>query len=50
MFLFKFLNFLICVKISKEFFPDVAVGYEDPRVTLHIADGLFFPLITEFIP
>ncbi|KVI05620.1 Spermidine/spermine synthase family [Cynara cardunculus var. scolymus] len=30
------------VDVSKEFFPDVAVGYEDPRVTLHIGDGVAF--------
>lgn len=35
-------------KVSKQFFPDVAVGFEDPRVTLHIGDGsqlccVFFP-------
>ncbi|KAK9277260.1 hypothetical protein L1049_006799 [Liquidambar formosana] len=30
------------VDISKQFFPDVAVGYEDPRVTLHIGDGVAF--------
>jgi len=25
--------------VYKEFFPDVAVGYKDPRVKLHIIDG-----------
>ncbi|KAJ9554539.1 hypothetical protein OSB04_018584 [Centaurea solstitialis] len=30
------------VDVAKEFFPDVAVGYEDPRVTLHIGDGVAF--------
>ncbi|KAI7757010.1 hypothetical protein M8C21_003387, partial [Ambrosia artemisiifolia] len=30
------------VDVSKEFFPDVAVGYEDPRVTLHVGDGVAF--------
>ena len=30
-----------CVfQVSKKFFPDVSVGYEDPRVTLHIGDGM----------
>ncbi|CAL0331509.1 unnamed protein product [Lupinus luteus] len=28
------------VDVSKQFFPDVAVGYEDKRVTLHIGDGV----------
>lgn len=41
-------------QVSKQFFPDVAVGFEDPRVNLHIGDGMiidflfllfFFPLI-----
>lgn len=27
------------LQVSKQFFPDVAVGFEDPRVTLHIGDG-----------
>ncbi|KAK6160179.1 hypothetical protein DH2020_003560 [Rehmannia glutinosa] len=27
------------VDVSKEYFPSVAVGYDDPRVTLHIGDG-----------
>ncbi|XP_031125681.1 spermidine synthase 1 [Ipomoea triloba] len=30
------------VDVAKQFFPDVAVGYEDPRVTLHIGDGVAF--------
>ncbi|KAK2990849.1 hypothetical protein RJ640_016167 [Escallonia rubra] len=30
------------VDVSKQFFPDVAIGYEDPRVTLHIGDGVAF--------
>ncbi|KAF7829371.1 spermidine synthase 1 [Senna tora] len=30
------------VDVSKQFFPDVAVGYDDPRVTLHIGDGVAF--------
>ncbi|KAF8390384.1 hypothetical protein HHK36_024910 [Tetracentron sinense] len=30
------------VDVSKQFFPAVAVGYEDPRVTLHIGDGVAF--------
>ncbi|KAL4574096.1 hypothetical protein LXL04_020919 [Taraxacum kok-saghyz] len=30
------------VDVSKEFFPDVAVGYDDPRVKLHIGDGVAF--------
>ncbi|KAF5746606.1 Spermidine synthase 1 [Tripterygium wilfordii] len=30
------------VDVSKEFFPQIAVGYEDPRVTLHIGDGVAF--------
>ncbi|KAL6525410.1 hypothetical protein OROHE_015717 [Orobanche hederae] len=30
------------VDVSKQFFPRVAVGYDDPRVTLHIGDGVAF--------
>ncbi|XP_054808143.1 spermidine synthase [Prosopis cineraria] len=30
------------VDVSKQFFPAMAVGYEDPRVTLHIGDGVAF--------
>ncbi|WMV28697.1 hypothetical protein MTR67_022082 [Solanum verrucosum] len=30
------------VEVAKQFFPDVAVGYEDPRVNLHIGDGVAF--------
>ncbi|CAL0326238.1 unnamed protein product [Lupinus luteus] len=30
------------VDVSKQFFPDVAVGYEDKRVTLHVGDGVAF--------
>ncbi|KAL8121215.1 hypothetical protein AgCh_018098 [Apium graveolens] len=30
------------VDVSKQFFPEVAVGYEDPRVKLHIGDGVAF--------
>ncbi|XP_022945657.1 spermidine synthase-like [Cucurbita moschata] len=30
------------VDVSKEFFPRVAIGYEDPRVTLHVGDGVAF--------
>lgn len=28
------------VDVSKEFFPDVAIGFQDPRVNLHIGDGM----------
>ena len=27
------------MQVSKQYFPDVAVGYEDPRVTLTVGDG-----------
>ncbi|XP_024024505.1 spermidine synthase 1 [Morus notabilis] len=30
------------IDVYKEFFPDVAVGYEDPRVALHVKDGTLF--------
>ncbi|XP_057951744.1 spermidine synthase 2-like [Malania oleifera] len=30
------------IDVYKQFFPDIAVGYEDPRVTLHMGDGVAF--------
>ncbi|KAK6931073.1 Spermidine synthase, tetramerization domain [Dillenia turbinata] len=30
------------IDVAKQFFPDVAVGHEDPRVNLHIGDGVAF--------
>ncbi|CAA2934834.1 Spermidine synthase [Olea europaea subsp. europaea] len=30
------------VDVSKQFFPSVALGFQDPRVTLHIGDGVAF--------
>jgi spermidine synthase len=30
------------VDVSKQFFPEIAVGFEDPRVTLNIGDGVAF--------
>ncbi|CAN6213811.1 unnamed protein product [Urochloa humidicola] len=30
------------VDVSKKFFPHLAVGFEDPRVSLHIGDGVAF--------
>ncbi|KAI7755272.1 hypothetical protein M8C21_002417 [Ambrosia artemisiifolia] len=30
------------IDVSKEFFPDLAVGFEDPRVHLHVEDALEF--------
>eukprot|EP00798_Chlamydomonas_sp_ICE-L_P031399 gene31399-6565_t len=29
-------------EVSKKYFPNMAVGFEDPRVTLHICDGIKF--------
>lgn len=39
------LIYLFCVdvafvQVAKEFFPDVAIGFNDPRVNLHIGDGM----------
>lgn len=34
-------NLDVYLQVSKQFFPSVAVGYEDPRVSLHIGDGIF---------
>ncbi|CAK9310738.1 unnamed protein product [Citrullus colocynthis] len=30
------------IDVSKEFFPDLAIGFEDPRVHLHIGDAVEF--------
>ncbi|KAJ8630414.1 hypothetical protein MRB53_023737 [Persea americana] len=30
------------VDVSKQFFPELAVGYGDPRVSLHVGDGVAF--------
>ncbi|GMY24888.1 spermidine synthase 1 [Fagus crenata] len=30
------------INAYKRFFPDIAVGYKDPRVNLHIGDGIAF--------
>ncbi|KAK7389046.1 hypothetical protein VNO78_23878 [Psophocarpus tetragonolobus] len=30
------------IDVYKKFFPDIAVGYEDPRVQVHISDGIAF--------
>lgn len=30
------------IDVSKKFFPELAVGYEDPRVQLHVGDGAEF--------
>ncbi|KAG7012824.1 hypothetical protein SDJN02_25577, partial [Cucurbita argyrosperma subsp. argyrosperma] len=36
------LSVIWILQVSKEFFPRVAIGYEDPRVTLHVGDGVAF--------
>lgn len=35
------MSYLLCFlwQVSKQFFPHLAVGFEDPRVNLHIGDG-----------
>ncbi|XP_070055872.1 spermidine synthase 1 isoform X2 [Nicotiana tomentosiformis] len=30
------------IDVAKQFFPNVAIGYEDPRVKLHVGDGVAF--------
>ncbi|KAL5723671.1 spermidine synthase [Ranunculus cassubicifolius] len=30
------------VDVSKQYFPDLAIGFQDPRVTLHIGDGVAY--------
>ncbi|KAL6996108.1 hypothetical protein U1Q18_006247 [Sarracenia purpurea var. burkii] len=38
--------FFCLQQVSKQFFPHVAVGFEDPRVTLHVGDGSSPPLLS----
>lgn len=38
---YLFVHSTSALQVSKQFFPDVAVGYDDPRVNLHIGDGIF---------
>ncbi|KAM5566744.1 hypothetical protein ABKV19_015069 [Rosa sericea] len=35
------------VDVSKQFFPRVAIGYEDPRVTLNVGDGTYDAIIVD---
>lgn len=30
---------ILVLQVSKKFFPELAVGFEDPRVKLHVGDG-----------
>ncbi|MBA0821272.1 hypothetical protein Goarm_018141, partial [Gossypium armourianum] len=32
----------VLIDVYKEFFPDIAIGYDDPRVTLNVQDGTAF--------
>lgn len=27
-------------QVSKKFFPELAIGFDDPRVHLHVGDGM----------
>lgn len=36
------INFAVHLKVYKEYFPDVAVGYKDSRVKLHVTDGTYY--------
>ncbi|ONM20488.1 Spermidine synthase 2 [Zea mays] len=38
----RFLFLYLDCDVSKQFFPHLAVGFEDPRVSLHIGDGVAF--------
>lgn len=31
---------MVYFQVAKEFFPDVAIGFNDPRVNLRIGDGM----------
>lgn len=30
-----------CFQVYKKYFPDIAIGYKDPRVKLHVIDGIY---------
>lgn len=32
---------MVIMQVSRKFFPDLAVGFEDSRVHLHVGDGIF---------
>lgn len=38
-FILNMLYFLL-LQVSKKYFPDLAIGFEDPRVNLHVGDGM----------
>ena len=38
---FNQLFYSLVLWVSKKFFPELAVGFEDPRVHLHVGDGMF---------
>lgn len=38
-FIFNMLYFFV-LQVSKKYFPDLAIGFEDPRVNLHVGDGM----------
>lgn len=37
-------------QVYKRFFPNIAVGYEDPRVNVHICDGMIRRLVCLILP
>lgn len=40
MFLYWVVMWLCLLQVSKKFFPELALGFEDPRVNLHVGDGM----------
>ena len=37
---------ILTLQVSKQFFPNVAIRFDDPRVNLVIGDGTILPLCT----
>lgn len=38
------------VDVAKKFFPKMAIGFDDPRVSLHICDGIKFVQVGLVMP
>lgn len=36
-------------QVSKKFFPELAIGFEDPRVHLHVGDGMILSSVKRFL-
>lgn len=42
--LYLYVRFFLTVsftQVSRKFFPELSVGFDDPRVQLHVGDGMY---------